>query len=39
MRDTGPAGIADSLCGYTGASVTRAQWQEYAPHIPYQNPC
>lgn len=34
-----PAAIAASLCSYVGASVTRAQWQQYAPAIPYQNPC
>jgi WD40 repeat protein len=39
VMDTSPAGVANSLCAYTGASVTRAQWQEYAPHVPYQNPC
>lgn len=37
--DTSPAAIAGSLCSYTGASVTRAQWQEFAPGVPYQNPC
>jgi WD40 repeat protein len=39
VLDASPTAIAGSLCGYTGASVTRAQWQQYAPHIPYQNPC
>jgi WD40 repeat protein len=39
VLDSNPSAIADSLCGYTGASVTRAQWQQYAPYIPYQNPC
>lgn len=37
--DTSPAAIAGSLCSYTGASITRAQWQEFAPRVPYQNPC
>jgi WD40 repeat protein len=39
VMPSSPAAIAGSLCGYTGASVTRAQWQQYAPYIPYQNPC
>jgi WD40 repeat protein len=39
VLDSSPAAIADSLCGYTGASVTGAQWEQYAPYIGYQNPC
>ena len=36
---TDPAAIASRLCSITGAAITRAQWQLYAPGIPYQNPC
>jgi hypothetical protein len=39
VMPSSPAAIAGSLCGYTGASITRAQWQQYAPYSPYQNPC
>ena len=37
--DTDPAAVADRLCSVTGAAITPAQWQLYAPGIPYQDPC
>lgn len=39
LYDTDPAKLADRLCSYTGAAITPAQWQKYAPGIPYQKPC
>jgi WD40 repeat protein len=36
---TDPAAVASRLCSVTGAAITRAQWQLYAPGIPYQEPC
>jgi WD40 repeat protein len=37
--DTNPAAVASQLCAVTGAAITRAQWQLYAPGVLYQNPC
>jgi WD40 repeat protein len=37
--DTDPAAVASRLCAVTGTAITRAQWQLYAPGIPYQDPC
>jgi WD40 repeat protein len=37
--NTDPAAVASRLCSVTGAAITRAQWQLYAPGIPYQDPC
>jgi len=37
--DTNPAAVASRLCAVTGAAITHAQWQLYAPGIPYQDPC
>jgi len=37
--DTDPAAVASRLCAVTGAAITHAQWQLYAPGIPYQDPC
>jgi WD40 repeat protein len=37
--DTDPAAAARRLCSVTGAAITRAQWQLYAPGISYQEPC
>jgi len=39
LYDVDPAKLADRLCSYTGAAITPAQWQKYAPGIPYQKPC
>jgi WD40 repeat protein len=39
LYDTEPAKLADRLCSYTGGTITTTQWQQYAPGIPYQNPC
>lgn len=38
LYDTDPAHLASELCTYTGG-ITTAQWTQYAPGIPYQNPC
>jgi WD40 repeat protein len=38
LYDTDPAHLASQLCTYTGG-ITAAQWTQYAPGIPYQNPC
>jgi WD40 repeat protein len=38
LYDTDPADLASELCTYTGG-ITTAQWTQYAPGIPYQNPC
>jgi len=29
----------DQLCSITTTPITTAQWEQYAPGIPYQNPC
>ena len=39
LFDTDPTQIADRLCSYTGGTITAAQWAQFAPGIPYQNPC
>ncbi|MER6124292.1 hypothetical protein ABT173_16870 [Streptomyces sp. NPDC001795] len=39
LYDTNPHRLADTLCSYTGNSITAAQWQKYAPGVPFQNPC
>ncbi|WP_052069085.1 nSTAND1 domain-containing NTPase [Streptacidiphilus albus] len=37
--DTAPTNLADRLCTYTGDTMTTGQWAQYAPGIPYRNPC
>jgi WD40 repeat protein len=37
--DTNPADLANRLCSYTGGTISAAEWSQYAPGIPYQNPC
>ena len=37
--ETDPAAVASRLCSVLGAAITRAQWQLYAPGIPYQHSC
>jgi WD40 repeat protein len=37
--DTDPADLANRLCSYTGGTISQAQWSQFAPGIPYQNPC
>jgi hypothetical protein len=39
MYDTDPGKLAGTLCSYVGGPITEAQWQQYAPGIPPQNPC
>jgi WD40 repeat protein len=39
LFNTDPAETADRLCSYTGGTITTAQWTQFAPGIPYQNPC
>ena len=39
LFDTDPAQVAARLCLYTGGTITAAQWAQFAPGIPYQNPC
>lgn len=39
LYDTDPAHLVSELCTYTGGTITAAQWTQYAPGIPYQNPC
>lgn len=39
LYDADPTQLADRLCSYTGGTITIAQWQQYAPGLPYQNPC
>jgi WD40 repeat protein/DNA-binding SARP family transcriptional activator len=39
LLDTDPAAAASQLCGFTGETITRAQWAQYAPGVPYQPPC
>lgn len=34
-----PAQLADSLCRYVAAPISPAQWQQYAPGVPYRRPC
>ncbi|WLQ37979.1 caspase family protein [Streptomyces castrisilvae] len=33
------AGLADRVCSYTGTSMSKDQWNEYALGIPYSAPC
>ena len=39
LLDTDPAAAASQLCVFTGETITRAQWAQYAPGVPYQPPC
>jgi len=39
LYDTDPADLVSELCTYAGDTITAAQWTQYAPGIPYQNPC
>ncbi|WP_211768708.1 WD40 repeat domain-containing protein [Kutzneria sp. CA-103260] len=39
LFDVDPAKLADRLCSYTGTAITPAQWQKYAPGVPYRKPC
>jgi WD40 repeat protein len=39
LFDTDPAELANRLCLFTGDTITKAQWVQDAPGIPYQNPC
>jgi hypothetical protein len=39
IYDSDPADLTSQLCAYTGSTITAAQWAEYAPGIPYQDPC
>jgi WD40 repeat protein len=33
------AALHDRVCDFLGASLSRAEWSEYAPNIPYQPTC
>ena len=39
LVDSDPAELAARLCGYAGVPMSLAQWQQYAPDVPYQQPC
>lgn len=39
LYDASPAELARRLCSYTGGSITAAQWHQYAPGVPPQDPC
>jgi WD40 repeat protein len=39
LYDANPAELAKRLCSYTGGSITTAQWHQYAPGVPPQDPC
>jgi hypothetical protein len=39
LFDTSPAETADRLCSYAGGTITAAPWAQFAPGIPYQDPC
>ena len=39
LFDTSQAETAERVCSYTGDTITAAQWAQFAPGIPYQNPC
>jgi hypothetical protein len=34
-----PGDLAQRLCSSLGSTITPAQWQQYAPGVPYRNPC
>ena len=37
--DSDPAVLAARMCGYVGVPIRPAQWEQYAPGIPYERPC
>jgi WD40 repeat protein len=39
LLDTDPASDAAELCAVTGDTITSAQWDRYAPGVPYRAPC
>jgi WD40 repeat protein len=39
LVDSDPAELAARLCGYAEVPISPAQWQQYAPSVPYQRPC
>lgn len=39
LFDSNPATVATQLCADVASRITPAQWQTYAPDIPYENPC
>jgi WD40 repeat protein len=39
LIDSDPAELAARLCRYAGVPISLAQWQQYAPSVPYQRPC
>jgi WD40 repeat protein len=36
---TDPAAAAAAICHHYGDQITRAQWRQYVPSMPYQPPC
>ncbi|HEV2633502.1 MAG TPA: trypsin-like peptidase domain-containing protein [Actinocrinis sp.] len=36
---TGPQQATDQLCSTVSSPITVGQWAQYAPGVPYQNPC
>ncbi len=39
LLDADPGNLATRLCSYSAGAVSPAQWQRYAPDIPYREPC
>jgi WD40 repeat protein len=39
LWDTGPGPAAATVCAATGAPLTRAEWHQYVPSLPYRAPC
>lgn len=37
--DTSAARVATRVCAVVGAAITRAEWAQYVPSLPYQPPC
>jgi WD40 repeat protein len=34
-----PAGATRYVCSITGAAITRGEWEQYVPELPYNPPC
>jgi WD40 repeat protein len=39
MWDTDPGRVASEICAVAGTPLTRAEWRQYVPDLPYQPPC
>ena len=39
LVDANSADLVQRLCSALGSAITPTQWDEYAPGVPYRNPC